>query len=469
MLKPLCLLIDDESDILDLLVMTLEPMGIECYRATNIDEAKKNLRLHKFNLCLTDMKLPDGNGLDIIDIIVKNYTDTPVAMITAHGSMEIAIKALKKGAFDFISKPVIVKELRKLVSSALQLPDELTTYSEYPDCPTKITLDLIGNSQAMQNVRDKIKKLARTQTPVYIKGESGTGKEIVARLLHANGSRAEKPFVAVNCGAIPQELMESEFFGYKRGSFTGANKDKLGLFQFATEGTLFLDEVADLPLSMQVKLLRSIQEKTIRPIGSTKEIAIDVRILSATHNDLAQLVKVGKFRQDLFYRINVIELYIPPLRERTEDIPDLVNYFLKKFAKNKKIKVPPTTMNALINHYFSGNVRELENILERAITLCENKRININNLQLPDEKFLQNNESLPDEVFLQNNEPLPDEKVLQNNESLPDEFLDPLLDEIEKESIFNALKQSNYNQTKAAQILGMKIGAFRYRLSKYKK
>jgi len=324
-------------------------------------------------------------------------------------------------------------------------------------------------TQAMQNVRDKIKKLARTQTPVYIKGESGTGKEIVARLLHANGSRAEKPFVAVNCGAIPQELMESEFFGYKRGSFTGANKDKLGLFQFATEGTLFLDEVADLPLSMQVKLLRSIQEKTIRPIGSTKEIAIDVRILSATHNDLAQLVKVGKFRQDLFYRINVIELYIPPLRERTEDIPDLVNYFLKKFAKNKKIKVPPTTMNALINHYFSGNVRELENILERAITLCENKRININNLQLPDEKFLQNNESLPDEVFLQNNEPLPDEKVLQNNESLPDEFLDPLLDEIEKESIFNALKQSNYNQTKAAQILGMKIGAFRYRLSKYKK
>jgi len=457
MSKPLCLIIDDESDILDLLVMTLEPMGIECHLATNIVEAKRNLHLHKFNLCLTDMKLPDGNGLDIIDIIVKNYTDTPVAMITAHGSMEIAIKALKKGAFDFISKPVIVKELRKLVSSALQLPDELTTYSEYseyPDYPTKnkITIDLIGNSRAMKNVRNKIKKLARTQTPVYIKGESGTGKEIVARLLHANGPRAEKPFVAVNCGAIPQELMESEFFGYKKGSFTGADKDKLGLFQIATEGTLFLDEVADLPLSMQVKLLRSIQEKTIRPIGSATEIAIDVRILSATHNDLAQLVKVGKFRQDLFYRINVIELYIPPLRERTEDIPDLVYYFLKKFSKDKKIKVPPITMEKLIEHFFSGNVRELENILERAVTLCENDKITVDNLQLPEDKLIQ----------------LSEDKLIQHSDEFTaDEFLDPLLNEIEKETILNALKQSNNNQTKAAQILGMKIGAFRYRLKKY--
>ncbi len=434
MSKPLCLLIDDEPDILDLLVMTLEPMGIACCRAENFTEAQKYLTLYRFNLCLTDMQLPDGNGLDIIDIIVKKYPSTPVAMITAHGNMETAIKAMKAGAFDFISKPFKdLKELRNLVSSALELPKTSTRYK----------VDLIGKSNVMQNVRNKIEKLARTQTPVYITGESGTGKEIVAKMIHNNGVRTKKSFVAVNCGAIPQELMESEFFGHKKGSFTGANVDKAGLFQTASGGTLFLDEVADLPLSMQVKLLRAIQEKTVRPVGATKEISVDVRILSATNYDLARLVKLGKFRQDLFYRINVIELYIPPLRKRTEDIPDLVDYFLKKFATNQKVYVLSETMSVLTKHFFSGNVRELENILERAITLCENNKITVDDLQLPKDKIIQS-----------------------TNE---DEFLDPLLNEIERETIFNALKQANNNKTKAAQILGMKIGAFRYRLGKYKK
>ncbi len=436
MSKPLCLLIDDEQDILDLLVMTLEPMGIACFCATSFTEAKKYLTLHKFNLCLTDMRLPDGNGLDIIDIIAKKYPTTPVAMITAHGNMETAIKAMKTGAFDFISKPFKdLKELRNLVSSALKLPET----------SARDKLDLIGNSNVMQNVRNKIDKLARTQTPVYITGESGTGKEIVARMIHNNGVRTKKPFVAINCGAIPQELMESEFFGHKKGSFTGANTDKLGLFQAASGGTLFLDEVADLPLSMQVKLLRAIQEKTIRPVGANEEIPIDVRILSATNYDLAELVKLGRFRQDLFYRINVIELSIPPLRQRTEDIPDLVEYFINKFTINEEIYVPLETMVALTKHFFSGNVRELENILERAITLCENNKITIADLQLPKDK------------------------IVQTNNLTDDEFLDPLLHEIERETLFNALNQANNNKTKAAELLGMKIGAFRYRFSKYKK
>ncbi len=435
MSKPLCLLIDDEPDILDLLVMTLEPMGIACCCAKNFTEAQKYLTLHRFNLCLTDMQLPDGNGLDIIDIIAKKYPYTPVAMITAHGNMETAVRAMKAGAFDSISKPFKdLKELRNLVGSALKLSETSTK-----------KVDLIGTSDVMRNVRNKIEKLARTQTPVYITGESGTGKEIVARMIHNNGVRANNPFVAVNCGAIPQELMESEFFGHKKGSFTSANTDKLGLFQIASGGTLFLDEVADLPLSMQVKLLRAIQEKTIRPVGATKEIPIDVRILSATNSDLAELVKAGKFRQDLFYRINVIELYIPPLRKRTKDIPDLIEHFLKKFATNQKISVLPETITALTKHFFPGNVRELENILERAITLCENSRITVDDLQLPKDK------------------------IIQFNNLNKDEFLDPLLKEIERETIFNTLKQANNNKTKAAQLLGMKIGAFRYRLNKYKK
>ncbi|MDM8565201.1 sigma-54 dependent transcriptional regulator [Candidatus Halobeggiatoa sp. HSG11] len=442
MSKPLCLIIDDEPDILNLLAMTLEPMGIECCRANNFVEAQTFLNSHKFNLCLTDMKLPDGNGLDIIDIIVKDYPNTPVAMLTAHGSMEIAIKALKAGAFDFISKPLDIKNLRNIISSALQLSEEegILSYSK----PLIKKIDLIGQSQVMQDVRDKIKKLARTQTPVYIKGESGTGKEIVAKMIHANGPRAKQSFVPVNCGAIPQELMENEFFGHKKGSFTSANLDKKGLFQIATGGTLFLDEVAELPLSMQVKLLRAIQEKTIRPVGSNKEITIDVRVLSATHHDLAELVKTGKFRQDLFYRINVIELYIPPLRERTEDIPCLIEHFLKKFAPDREIDISPSTMKTLKHHFFVGNVRELENILERAITFCENDKITVDDLQLSGRKNAQHNET-------------------------EDELLDPLLNEIEKETLFNALSQSKNNKTKAARLLGISIGAFRYRFDKYKK
>ncbi|MDM8568931.1 sigma-54 dependent transcriptional regulator [Thiotrichales bacterium HSG1] len=438
MSKPLCLLVDDEPDILDLLVLTIEPMGIECYRANNFTEAKKYLNLHKFNLCLTDMKLPDGNGLYLIDIIVNNYPNTPVAMITAHGSVEIGIKALRAGAFDCISKPLDITNLRNLIISALQLSQ---------DEPV-VKIDLIGQSLGIREVRNKIKKLARTQTPIYIKGESGTGKEIVAKMIHIKGPRARQPFIPVNCGAIPQGLMESEFFGHKKGSFTSASEDKKGLFQTANGGTLFLDEVGDLPLSMQVKLLRVIQEKVIRPIGSTEEIPVDVRMLSATNCDLAGLVKIGKFRQDLFYRINVIELYIPPLRERTEDIPNLVKHFLKKFMVDTEVRIVSEAMKALKKHFFAGNVRELENIIERAIALCEDEVIKVTDLQLPKEQSLPQGEHLAPSQ---------------------DEHLAPILNEIEKETLFNALSQSKNNKTKAAKLLGMTIGAFRYRLNKYKK
>ncbi len=439
------LIVDDEPDIRELLEITLARMGIHSHSASNLREAQQLLQQQPFDLCLTDMKLPDGNGIDLIRYIQQRYHQLPVAMITAHGNMESAIEALKAGAFDFVAKPVDLQMLRNLVNTALKL-----TVREIPESAPHLTL--LGDSAIMQQIHRTIDKLARSQAPVYISGESGVGKELVARLIHDKGPRRDKPFVAVNCGAIPTELMESEFFGHKKGSFTGAGSDKLGLFAAADGGTLFLDEVADLPLHMQVKLLRAIQEQAIRPIGANKEININVRILSATHKDLATLVQEGQFRQDLFYRINVIELHVPSLRERTEDIPQLADFFVHKIAHVWQTRPPgisPEALAALSHYAFPGNVRELENILERAMTLCEGMSITTADLQLPEKSggSITPTESAADAPV----------------ESLD---LDPALYEKEKEVIMRALEKTRFNKTAAAKLLGISFRALRYRIKK---
>ncbi|MEO5574214.1 MAG: sigma-54 dependent transcriptional regulator [Gammaproteobacteria bacterium] len=438
MTQHLALVVDDEPDIRELLELTLGRMNIDTYAAETVAQARGLLAKHRFDLCLTDMRLPDGNGIELVEYIQQSNPELPVAIITAYGNMETAIHALKAGAFDFVSKPIELQVLRNLISTALKLSDRPTP------TPRISSLTLLGNSEAMTTTRLTIAKLARSQAPIYISGESGTGKELVARMIHEQGPRADNPFIAVNCGAIPEHLMESEFFGYKKGSFTGATADKLGLFQVAEGGTLFLDEVADLPLHMQVKLLRAIQEKAVRPIGMQKEIAIDARILSATHKDLADLVKQGAFRQDLFYRINVIEMHVPSLRERPEDIAVLAEHILSRLAQQSNIVTPvltPAAMDTLGRHQFPGNVRELENILERAITLCEGNTIDAHDLRLPQQQ---------------------DIKAVKSDK-LP---LEPYLDNIEKEVIVKALEQARYNKTAAAKLLGITFRALRYRLKK---
>jgi two-component system response regulator PilR (NtrC family) len=454
----LILIVDDEPDIRELLEITLSRMGKNTISAENINDATTVLAEHNVDLCLTDMKLPDGNGIELIKHISKRYPDLPVAMITAHGNMESAIEALKAGAFDFISKPVDLKTLRHLIDTALKLPHQnMDDTSGETD-----ELELLGESKAMCNTRKTIAKLARSQAPVYISGESGVGKELVARLIHNKGPRQDKPFIPVNCGAIPGELMESEFFGHKKGSFTGAVTDKRGLFQAADGGTLFLDEVADLPLHMQVKLLRAIQEKAIRPIGGNDEIPINVRILSATHKDLAGLVAANQFRQDLFYRINVIELKVPSLRERREDIPLLVDHFLKLIAAEWQVEIPHLSegaMQALMEYSFPGNVRELENILERAMTLCEDDEVTESDLRLPAEGIA----SELDEITEITREISIDEPNLTIDESFS---LDPALDNTERDAITKALEKTKYNKTAAAKLLGITFRQLRYRIKK---
>ena len=444
--KYIALIVDDEPDIRELLEITLSRMNIDTCCAENISQAKNFLAQQHFDLCLTDMRLPDGNGIELIKYIQNTHNELPVAMITAHGNMEFAIEALKSGAFDFVSKPVDINNLRNLVNTALKLSDKSFSHEQPPQ------QGLLGTSKLIEETRKKIQKLSRSQAPIYIHGESGVGKELVARLIHEHGPRAENAFIPVNCGAIPSELMESEFFGHKKGSFTGASADKQGLFQAADGGTLFLDEVADLPLSMQVKLLRAIQEKAIRPIGSQQEIMVNVRILSATHKNLHELTEQAKFRQDLYYRINVIELHVPSLRERPEDIPVLTNYFLQKIAHDWQTETPQLNQDALqaLGEYsFPGNVRELENILERAMTLHEDKTITIEDLQLPDASINGNTER-------------------DDNSSTYDKqtLLDPVLLEKEKEVIQQALIKTRYNKTAAAKLLGISFRALRYRLKK---
>jgi len=437
------LIVDDEPDIRELLDITLSRMDIETQLAEDITQARHLLTQTNFDLCLSDMKLPDGNGIDFIRHIAEKYPQLPVAMITAHGNMESAIEALKAGAFDFVSKPVDLKMLRNLVSSALELKNKTTDKTLHTEQA------LLGTSKVIEDTRKTIVKLARSQAPVYISGESGSGKELVARLIHDNGSRKDHPFVPVNCGAIPTELVESEFFGHKKGSFTGADSDKAGLFQAADGGTLFLDEVADLPLAMQVKLLRAIQEKAIRPIGHQTEIPINIRILSATHKNLQELVDRDEFRKDLFYRINVIELKVPSLREHVEDIPLLAQHFLRKIAKDWQadmVKLSIPAIHALQEYQFPGNVRELENILERAMTLYEGDSISVGDLQLPKERPMNDNYG--------------------DHSSSDNLSLDPTLLNTEKEAILKALEQTKYNKTAAAKILGITFRALRYRIKK---
>ena len=470
MTKKLALIVDDEPDIRELLEFTLGRMEIDTRSAENLTKAKALLTEFSFDFCLTDMKLPDGNGIELVQHINDEFPQLPVAMVTAHGNMDSAVEALKAGAFDFVSKPVNLELLRKLVDTALNLKpiDEGKQNNSLSE--------MLGEAPAMNILLKQIGKLARSQAPIYISGESGSGKELVARMIHKEGPHANAPFIPVNCGAIPSELMESEFFGHKKGSFTGASSDKEGLFQAANGGTLFLDEVADLPLAMQVKLLRAIQEKAIRPIGTQQEISVDVRILSATHKDLAAEVGEGKFRQDLYYRINVIEIKVPSLRDRSGDIPILANKLLKRIATDYKAEAPiidKDAMAAMETYNFPGNVRELENILERALTLCDDNIIHIEDLSLnPAEIPSSNDENTQEpEIEMKIGEPEKnheEESTTSSGNALPEDndSLESYLEGIEKNVIVDALESTRWNKTAAAKKLGITFRALRYRLKK---
>jgi two-component system, NtrC family, response regulator PilR len=439
--KPAVLVVDDEPDLCELLSITLQRMELDPRTANNVADAQRLLKTEHFDLCLTDMQLPDGDGLELVKWIQMYSPSVPVAVITAHGNMETAVRALKLGAFDFVSKPLDLSGLRKLVASAIKL-------SGTQDNDTSVFGPrLLGMSAAMQHLRDMIARVARSQAPVHIVGESGTGKELVAKLIHESGPRRDGPFVPVNCGAIPTELMESELFGHKRGSFTGAVSDKRGLIQSAEGGTLFLDEIADLPLHMQVKLLRVIQEKAVRPLGEQLEVGVDVRILSATHKILSALAAEGKFREDLFYRVNVIELRVPSLRERPEDVPELAEAILRRLGRRMKITPPMLGKDALAAlevYAFPGNVRELENILERAITLSTGGEVSASDVQLRPTRS--------------------DAPAAPNTQGAGG--LGNHLEDIERDAIRRALEQTRYNKTAAAKVLGMSFRALRYRIKK---
>jgi two-component system response regulator PilR (NtrC family) len=448
------LIVDDEPDLLELVSLTLSRMNLDTRTASDVGTARRLLKSEQFDLCLTDMRLPDGDGLDLVAWIQENRSDLPVAVITAHGNVESAVRALKLGAFDFVSKPLDLGVLRKLVGSAIRLSDRADIESGAANIRGP---SLIGSSDAMEQLREMIARVARSQAPVHIFGESGTGKELVARLVHASGSRRDGPFIAVNCGAIPTELMESELFGHKRGSFTGAVADKKGLVQSAEGGTLFLDEVADLPLHMQVKLLRVVQEKTVRPVGESHEETVDVRILSATHKNLADLVADGRFREDLFYRINVIELRVPSLRERTGDIPELADTILGRMGRRMGIDAPQIGEDAFLtlqSYPFPGNVRELENILERALTLCNAGTITTEHIKL----------RAAARPVTELTSPLsaPAAATTAGGSAA----LGTQLEDIERDAIIKALEKTRYNKTAAAKVLGMSFRALRYRIKK---
>jgi two-component system response regulator PilR (NtrC family) len=428
--QPLALVIDDEPDICELLTVTLGRMDIRTETAMDVAGAKTLLGQHDFDICLTDMRLPDGNGLELVEWIQANTTGVPVAVITAHGNVETAVQALKLGAFDFISKPLDLGNLRKIIENALKVS------AVGPDGGS----NLLGESELMDNLRGMIGRVAQSQAPVHISGESGTGKELVARLIHDSGPRAGGPFVPVNCGAIPAELVESEFFGHRKGSFTGAVNDKAGLVQCARDGTLFLDEIADLPLAMQVKLLRVIQEKKVRPVGASQEESVDVRILSATHKNLSKMVADGEFREDLYYRINVIELHVPALRERGDDILLLADHILQRLGAADSMDDSART--ALLSYAFPGNVRELENMLERAVTLCPGGPISAGDLRMHQSSELAS----------------PKPPITGK--------LGEQVEDIQRQAITEALEKTRYNKTAAAKLLGLSFRQLRYRIKK---
>jgi two-component system, NtrC family, response regulator PilR len=441
------LVIDDEADIRELLGMTLKRMGLETHCVASTAEAFALLAKNSYDLCLTDMRLPDGDGLAVVDHVSKHHPSLPVAVITAHGSTENAVAALKAGAFDYLAKPVSLDQLRSLVRTALRLPQPAQRRvpgEEEAAAPGQALL--IGDSAPMQAVRVMIDRLARTQAPIHISGESGSGKELAARLIHVQGPRSDGPFIPVNCGALPENLMESEFFGYRKGAFTGAAADREGFFQAADGGTLFLDEVAELPLPMQVKLLRAIQEKKVRKVGATSEEGADTRIISATHRSLAREVEQGRFRQDLYYRLNVIELKMPALRDMREDIALLAAAIVKRQAgaAGKPLQLSAAALERLRSYDFPGNVRELENVLERALALSAGGEIQADDLQLA-----------PTRV-----EPAP---AAQELSGLP---LQERLDAVERKAILNALERTYYNRTAAAKLLGITFRALRYRMER---
>jgi two-component system response regulator PilR (NtrC family) len=435
--KPCALIVDDEADIRELLEITLARMGLRTASAATLAEARARLQAEHFDLCLTDMRLPDGDGISLVSHIQRERPGLPVAVITAHGNAEAAVESLKAGAFDFVSKPVNLQVVRKLVDTALKLRPAEANESEG---------GLLGRAPSIQALRDMIARLARSQAPVHISGESGTGKELVAHLIHSRSPRADGPFVPVNCGAIPSELMESEFFGHLKGSFTGAVRDKPGLFQAAEGGTLFLDEVGDLPLPMQVKLLRALQERAVRPVGGEAEVPVNVRVISATHRDLSALVQAAQFRQDLYYRLNVIEIRTPPLREHPEDIPVLATAIIERLVRTNQLRRTPMldapALQLLREYPFPGNVRELENILERALTLCDGQTIRCEDLQL--------RQVAPPQV----------------GSATASADLEKQMEDIERRAIVEALEKTRYNKTKAAALLGMSFRSLRYRIKK---
>jgi len=439
------LIIDDEPDIRELLEITLSRMDISCTCVGDISSAKSSLKDNYFDLCLTDMKLPDGNGIDLVLYVQEHWPQMPVAVITAHGNMETAIQSLKAGAFDFLSKPVELNLLRSLISSALKLASD----------ETPSAIELIGESEAIKNLRVKIAKVSRTQAPIYIYGESGTGKELAARMIHEQSSRRDKPFVPINCGAIPGELMESEFFGHIKGSFTGAHLDKQGLFSIADGGTLFLDEIAELPAHMQVKLLRVLQEKRVRPIGAKQESAIDVRIVSASQIDLTSQLGQGAFRNDLYFRINVIRLDIPALKSRSEDIKILANHVLKKILSYSALENKNLTKGAielLENYSFPGNVRELENILERAVAFCEGDEIDSSHIDIPSSNRIEGSTG-----------------TIEAPQSFTADYdLDNYLEEVERKFILEACEKVKWKKTAVADLLGISLRSLRYKMKKLK-
>ncbi|MGQ9374851.1 sigma-54-dependent transcriptional regulator [Acinetobacter tandoii] len=459
--QPLVLFVDDEEDLCTLMQMMLSRMGIETHVAYRIAQAKKMLSEHHYDVCFTDLNLPDGSGLELVEEISQQYPQLPVAVLTAYGNMDIAIAALKAGAFDFVSKPIKQTHLEQLLQKALNNPVQ-------PQASSEDALEqrmLIGQSAPIEQLRVTLKKIARSQAPVFITGESGTGKEVVANLVHRLSNRNEGPFIAINCGAIPSDLLESELFGHKKGSFTGATQDKQGLIQSAHGGSLFLDEIAELPLNMQVKLLRAVQEKAIRPIGSDTEIDVDFRVISASHQDLESLVQQGKFRQDLFFRIHVMDLVLPPLRERGQDILILAQHFIQKVCREWEIEVKALTTRGkdfLLAQYYPGNVRELRNIIERAITLSDDDYIDVQHLQSTPLRRSVNTPVLSIDQMLTT----PSELTLTPRK-LPDEGLELYLENIEKEILLNALNITHWNRTLAAKKLGMSFRSLRYRLKKF--
>ncbi|NNH76738.1 sigma-54-dependent Fis family transcriptional regulator [Acinetobacter sp. ANC 5380] len=460
--QPLVLLVDDEEDLCTLMQMSLSRMGIKMHIAHRLEQAKKRLSENKYDACLTDLNLPDGNGLQLVEWIGQHLPALPVAVLTAYGNMEIAIAALKAGAFDFVSKPINQKHLEQLLQKALNKPIE-NFQSKEDRLEQKL---LIGQSLPIQQLRITLNKIARSQAPVFITGESGTGKEVIANLVHRLSNRNEGPFIAINCGAIPTELMESELFGHKKGSFSGATQDKQGLIQSAHGGSLFLDEIAELPLTMQVKLLRAVQEKRIRPVGSDAEIDVDFRVISASHQDLDALVQQGRFRQDLFFRIHVMDLVLPPLRERGDDIILLAHHFIQKISQEWGISQKQLTeraRNFLLSQYYPGNVRELRNIIERAITLSDEDKIDLQHLQSAPLRYPTatplDHQQEASNVFRSD--------ILVSAKKLPDEGLELYLENIEKDILLNALNLTHWNRTLAAKKLGMSFRSLRYRLKKF--